>query len=253
MKTIRIISRLDIKGANVVKGVHIEGLRVLGDPKKLALKYYENGVDELMYIDVVASLYQRNLDFEQLKSVSENIFIPITVGGGIRSLEDINDALRAGADKVAINTYAISHPEFLKEASREFGSQCIVLSVEAKKIGDNKWEAYTDGGREKTGVDVVEWIRRGIDFGVGEILLTSIDNDGTRKGYDIELSKIVAEFAPVPVIVHGGAGNAEDFEKAIMQGRADAVSASSIFHYNEFTIADVKNKLLEKKISVRKK
>ena len=249
----RIISRLDIKGQNVVKGVHLEGLRVVGDPKTLSLKYYESGADELMYIDVVASLYQRNLDFEQLKSISENIFIPITVGGGIRSISDINNALRAGADKVAINTHAIAHPEFLKVASREFGSQCIVLSVEAKNISENKWEAYTEGGRERTGVDAIEWIKKGIDLGVGEILLTSIDNDGTRKGYDIALSKAVAEFAPVPVIVHGGAGSTEDFWKVIREGKVDAVSASSIFHYNEFAIVDVKNKLLEKKIPVRKK
>jgi len=252
MKTVRILSRLDIKGPNVVKGVHIEGLRVVGDPKKLALKYYQDGADEIMYIDVVASLYQRNLDFDQLKSVSENIFIPITVGGGIRSVTDINNALRAGADKVAINTCAIANPNFLKIASREFGSQCVVLSVEAKRIAENKWEAYTEGGRERTGVDAIEWIKRGIDLGVGEILLTSIDNDGTRKGYDVELSKAVSEFAPVPVIVQGGAGHQNDFIGVINEGKADAVSASSIYHYDEFTVRQIKKALFEKQIVVRK-
>src|SRR3989344_1276571 len=179
MKKIRIISRLDIKGPNVAKGVQSEGLRVVGNPRELAFKYYNDGADEIIYMDIVASLYQRNLDFDQLKSVSDNIFIPFTVGGGIRSIGDINNALRAGADKVVINTYAVKNPEFLSEAARKFGAQCIVLSVEAKKIAENKWEAYTDGGRERTGLDAVSWIKKGIELGVGEILITSIDQDGT--------------------------------------------------------------------------
>src|SRR3989344_2937347 len=185
MKTVRLIPRLDIKGSNIVKGVHTEGLRVVGHPKELALKYYQEGADEIAYMDIVASLYDRNLDFDQLRSVCDNIFIPFTVGGGIRSINDINNALRAGADKVAINTHAIHHPEFLAEAARNFGSQCIVLSIEAKKIRVNKWEAYTEGGRERTSVDVVEWARTAIDLGVGEIMLTSIDQDGTQRGYDM--------------------------------------------------------------------
>ncbi len=253
MKTVRIISRLDIKGSNVVKGVHLEGLRVVGEPKKLAYKYYEDGADEIIYVDVVASLYQRNLDFEQLKKVSENIFIPFTVGGGIRSITDINNALRAGADKVAINTFAIFNPVFLKKAATEFGSQCIVLSIEAKKIAENKWEAYTEGGRETTGVDVIEWVKKGIDLGVGEIMLTSIDTEGTKKGFDIELAQAVTSFSSVPVIIHGGAGNQKDFAEVIQKGYTDAVSASSVYHYNDFTVADVKKNLAGKGVLVRKK
>lgn len=251
MKTIRLISRLDIKGPNVIKGVQTEGLRVVGNPKDLALKYYNEGVDEILYMDNVASLYGRNLDFDQLKSVCENIFIPVTVGGGIRSLNDINDALRAGADKVAINTFAIKDPEFLSQAAHNFGSQCIVLSVEAKRIRENKWEVYTEGGREKTNVDVIEWVKKAIELGVGEIMLTSIDQDGTRKGYDIELIKKITEFATVPVIVHGGASSPKDIELAIVKGHADAVSASSIYHYDEYKISDVKGKLNSENIPIR--
>jgi cyclase len=243
MKSIRLISRLDIKGPNVVKGVHTEGLRVVGNPKELALKYYKDGADEIVYMDIVASLYERNLDFDQLRSVCDNIFIPFTVGGGIRSIRDINDALRAGADKVAINTYAIHHPDFLTEAARNFGSQCVVLSIEAKRIGDGKWEAYTEGGRERTNVDAVEWAKKAIELGVGEIILTSIDQDGTQKGYDIDLIKKVAEFASVPVVAHGGAGSPKDIIQVIKEGKADAVSASSIYHYDIFTISDVKKEL----------
>lgn len=251
MKTIRIIPRLDIKGPNVVKGVHTEGLRVVGNPKKLALKYYTDGADEIIYLDIVASLYERNLDFDQLKSVTENIFIPFTVGGGIRSTEDINDALRAGADKVAINTYAIKNPKFLTEAAHNFGSQCIVLSVEAKRTGEDKWEAYTEGGRERTNIDVVEWVKKAIKLGAGEIMLTSIDQDGTHNGYDIDLIKKITEFSPVPVIAHGGAGNTKDIVRVIIDGKADAVSASSIYHYNECNISDIKKKLISENIPVR--
>lgn len=251
MKNIRLIPRLDIKGPNVVKGIHTEGLRVVGNPRELAQRYYEEGADEILYMDIVASLYQRNLDFELLKSVSDNIFIPFTVGGGVRTVHDINNALRAGADKVAINTYAIHHPEFLPEAVKKFGAQCIVLSVEAKKIREGKWEAYTDGGREKTGLDAIEWIRKGLDLGIGEIMITSIDHDGTKKGYELELVKAVTSFAPVPVIAHGGAGALEHIREAILGGQADAVAASSIFHYNLFSIGQLKKYLLEEKIKTR--
>jgi len=183
MKSIRIIPRIDIKGPNVVKGIHNEGLRVVGNPVELARRYYKEGADEIIYMDIVASLYQRNLDFDLLKSVAEVIFIPLTAGGGIRSTNDINNALRAGADKIAINTYAIHHPDFLTEAVRKFGSQCIVLSVEAKKKDGNFWEAYTDGGRERTNINVIEWIRQGIELGVGEIIITSIDQEAALMNY----------------------------------------------------------------------
>lgn len=251
MKNIRIIPRLDIKGPNVVKGVHTEGLRVVGSPKKLAEKYYKDGADEIIYMDIVASLYQRNLDFELLKSVTQSIFVPVTVGGGIRSIQDINNVLRAGGDKVAINTFAINHPDFLPQAVREFGSQCIVISIEAKKIGLDRWEAYTDGGREKTGVDAIEWAKRAIDFGVGEILITSIDNDGTKSGYELNLINAITSFSPIPVIAHGGAGSKESVKELITNTSIDAISASSVFHYEDFSVGELKNYLTAKKINVR--
>lgn len=251
MKIIRIIPRLDIKGPNVVKPIHAEALRVVGNPAELAKRYYEEGADEIIYMDIVASLYQRNLDFDLLRSISENIFIPLTVGGGIRSIHDINNALRSGADKVAINTYAIHYPDFISEAAKKFGSQCIVLSVEAKRQPGGLWEAYTDGGREHSGIDAVEWVKKGIELGAGEILITSIDQDGTGQGYDLELIKRIADFADVPVIVYGGAGNPESILRVIKEGKADAVAAASIFHYKKFSITDVKNYLKENNISIR--
>lgn len=251
MKNIRIVPRLDIKGPNVVKPVHLDALRIVGNPKELAVRYYNDGADEIIYLDIVASLYQRNLDFDLLKSVTENIFIPITVGGGIKSINDINNALRAGADKVAINTYAVHHPEFLKEAVREFGSQSIVLYIEAKKQPSGIYEVYTDGGREKTGIDAVSWAKKAIGLGIGEILLTSVDKDGTKSGFDLCLIKQITDFSSVPVIVHGGALDPESFEKVIKDGKADAVSASSIFHYGDFSISQTKKFLREKNIEVR--
>lgn len=251
MKNVRIIPRLDIKGPNVVKPVHTEALRIVGDPKVLARKYYEEGADEIIYLDIVASLYQRNIDFDLLKSVSEGIFIPITVGGGIRSISDINNALRAGADKVAINTYAINHPEFIPKAVQEFGAQCIVLFIEAKKQPNGMWEAYTDGGREHTGINVIDWAKQGIALGVGEIFLCSIDQEGTRQGYDIELVEKIVSTAPIPVIAHGGAGTLSSIEEVVRKGKADAVAASSVFHYGDFTVGQIKQYLDEKNIKVR--
>ena len=251
MKNIRIIPLLHIKGPNVVKPVHTEALRVVGNPKELSLRYYKDGADELIYLDIVASLYQRNLDFDLLKSVTENIFIPITVGGGIRSIQDINNALRAGADKVAINTYALHHPEFISNAAKEFGSQCIALFIEAKKQSNGSYEAYTDGGREHSGIDAVEWAKRGIELGAGEVLITSIDKDGTRSGFDVELVREITAFAPIPVIAHGGAGSIESFKEIIIEGKADAVAASSVFHYEELTIGEVKRYLQKSGVSVR--
>jgi len=251
MPHVRIIPRLDIKGPNVVKPVHTEALRVVGQPAEMAAKYYAEGADELIYLDIVASLYQRNLDFELLKSVSEKIFVPLTVGGGIRSIHDITNALRAGADKVAINTYAVQHPEFLSEAVKFFGSQCIVLYVEAKRVAIGKWEAYTDGGRERSGVDVVEWIRQALARGIGEIIITSIDHDGTKTGFELGLVKAVTSFSPVPVIAHGGARDVESIRQVCVEGKADAVAVSSIFHYNEIAIGAVKHELAENHVSVR--
>ena len=251
MENIRIISRLDIKGPNVIKGVFTEGLKVVGNPKELALKYYNDGADEILYMDVVASLYQRNLDFDLLKSVAENIFVPITVGGGIRSIGDIDNALRAGADKIAINTYAIHHPEFISEAINKFGSQCIVLSVEAKKIGDNKWEAYTDGGREKTRIGAVDWVKKAISMGVGEVVVTSIDKDGTRQGYDLELTSAITAFSTVPVIAHGGAGTIESVARVLKSSKPDAVALASVLHYKDYTIDELKKVIHNKGLKVR--
>lgn len=249
-KNIRIIPRLDIKGPNVVKGIFTEGLRVLGKPGPLAARYYKEGADEIIYMDIVASLYQRNLDFELLKSVADQIFIPLTVGGGIRSIGDINNALRAGADKVAINTYAIKNPNFLKEAVRKFGSQCIVLSVEAKKKPDGAWEAYIDGGRERTGVDAIEWIRKGIKLGVGEVIITSIDRDGSRQGFDLDLCRAVSSFSPVSVIVHGGANDFTSVATVLKDTQADGVAIASAFHYADYSIKSLK-KFLNRDFNLR--
>ncbi|MEK7208083.1 MAG: imidazole glycerol phosphate synthase cyclase subunit [Patescibacteria group bacterium] len=250
-KSIRVIPLLNIKGPNVVKPVHTEALRIVGNPKELAERYYREGADELIYLDIVASLYGRNLDVDLLRSVTEKLFIPVTVGGGIRSITDINNALRAGADKVAVNTYAIHHPEFLSEAAREFGAQCIVLFIEAKRQPNGRYECYTDGGRERTGVDAVEWAKRGIELGVGELLVSSIDRDGTRKGYDLELMRHIAAFAPIPVIAHGGGGAKESVLSVIREGRADAVSLSSAFHYKDYSIGVLKEYLHKNDIPVR--
>lgn len=252
METIRLIPRLDIKSSNVVKTIHTEGLRVVGNPAEMLAKYYEAGADEIIYMDIVASLYQRDFDFDQLKKASRDVFVPLTIGGGMRSLEDIEKALHSGADKVAVNTQAIKKPEFLVEAVKKFGSQCVVLSVEAKKIEEGKWEAYTDGGREKTGLDAVDWIRKAINWGVGEILLTSIDRDGAKSGYDIDLVKAAVSVSTVPVISHGGAGGVEDIINVIKETDVPAVSISSILHYNLFSIGDIKSFLNENGIKIRK-
>lgn len=251
MSNIRIISRLDIKGPNVVKGIHMEGLRVVGNPRECALKYTAQGADELVYMDIVASLYQRNLDFDLLKSVADDIYIPMTVGGGIRSIQDMRNALRAGADKVAINTYAIHHPEIIKEAAETFGAQCVVVSIEAKKIREGSWEAYTDGGRERTGIDAVEWAHQAIAMGAGEIALTSIDREGTRKGYDHALIHAVTSFSPIPVIAHGGAGDAASVLHAIQESKPDAVAFASLLHYGDATIQEIKHYLHDYHVAVR--
>ncbi|MFA6106338.1 MAG: imidazole glycerol phosphate synthase cyclase subunit [Patescibacteria group bacterium] len=252
MKNIRIIPRLDIKGLNVVKPVQTEALRVVGDPKELAFRYYSEGADELIYLDIVASLYGRSISFDLLKSVARNIFIPITAGGGIRSISDINNVLRSGADKIAVNTYAVNNPGFLSQAVKEFGSQCVVLYVEAKKQPNGGYEVYTDGGREKSGLEVIGWIKKAIDLGVGEILITSVDREGTRLGYDKELISQITAFSPVPVIAHGGAGSLDSFKEAITEARADALGVSSVFHYNEFSINQVKDYLAANDINIRR-
>ncbi len=232
MSLIRIIPRLDIKGPNLVKGIHLEGLRVLGKPEHFAEYYYENGADELIYMDVVASLYGRNSLLHTIERTSKKVFIPLTVGGGLRTLDDIRTVLEAGADKVSINTAAIQRPELIKEASRRFGSSTIVVSIEAINKSDGFYEAYTDNGREKTGVNVFEWALKVVELGAGEIMLTSIDQEGTGKGFDLELTRKVSESVPIPVIACGGAGKTSHINDVIIEGKADAVSMASILHYN---------------------
>jgi len=232
LENIRIIPRLDIKGPNLVKGIHMEGLRVLGKPEYFAQYYYENGADELVYMDVVASLYGRNNLLDIIERTSKKIFIPLTVGGGLRTLDDIRTVLEAGADKVSINTAAIQRPELIKEASRRFGSSTIVISIEAIRRSDGCYEAYTDNGREKTGLDVFEWASRVVDLGAGEIMITSIDQEGTGKGFDLGLTRKVSGSVPIPVIACGGAGKSAHIRDVITEGKADAVSMASILHYN---------------------
>jgi imidazole glycerol-phosphate synthase subunit HisF len=251
VSNLRIIPRLDIKGKNLIKGVQLEGLRVMGDPQEFALKYYQAGADELVYMDIVASLYGRNNLSDIIRRAADQVFIPITVGGGIRSVDDARHILRSGADKVAINTAAIARPELITEVARHFGSQAMVLSIEAKQVAPAKWEAYTDNGRERTGLDVLEWVRRGVEMGAGEILLTSVDREGTRKGYDIELIRRVSEGVTVPVIASGGMGSIEDFLQAAQQGRADGVSMADVLHYNRLQISDIRAAALKAGLAVR--
>jgi len=232
MAAIRVIPRLDIKGPNLVKGIHLEGLRVLGKPERFARYYYENGADELVYMDVVASLYGRNSLTEFISKTSKEIFIPLTVGGGLRTLDDIRNALGAGADKVALNTAAIHSPALIKEATKKFGSSTIVVSIEAIRKSDGSYEAYTDNGRERTGVDAFDWATRAVEMGAGEIMVTSIEKEGTGEGYDIAFTRKIAEAVPVPVIACGGAGKINHIYDVINDGRANAVCIASIVHYN---------------------
>lgn len=240
MKSIRLIPRLDIKGNNLIKGIHLEGLRVIGLAKDYALDYYLKGADELIYMDSVATLHGRNHLEELINITAENIFIPITVGGGIRSVEDVSRILRSGADKVAINTALVKNPELISEISKQFGIQCLVLSVEAKKVSLNKWGVYINNGRDSAGLDVIEWIKYAEKMGIGEVLLTSIDREGTRKGFDIELIKAVTSKVDVPVIASGGMGHPEHLLEALLEGGADAIAMADILHYKRAEIKDLR-------------
>lgn len=240
MRKIRLIARLDIKGPNLIKGVHLEGLRVVGSPNEHALRYYEQGADELIYMDIVASLYGRNNLDDIVQNAARNVFVPMTVGGGIRSVEDATHLLRCGADKVAVNTAAVRRPELISDIARRFGSQCMVLSIEAKRMGPDRWEVYTDNGRERTGRDLIDWVKQGVALGAGEILLTSVDMEGTRKGFDIPLVRAVTREVAVPVIASGGMGKAEDLVDVVQQGEVDAVAMADILHYNRATVGDIR-------------
>lgn len=228
---VRIIPRLDIKGPNLVKGIHLEGLRVLGKPSDFAKYYYETGADEIIFMDVVASLYERNSLHDIISETAKSVFIPITVGGGIRTLKDIKDILRFGADKVSINTAAIKDPNFIYKASREFGSSTIVVSIEAIKNSNGNYYAYVDNGREYTGIEVSEWAKKVEELGCGEILITSVDRDGTGKNFDFELCDLIRKTVSVPVIVHGGAGKKEDVLELISNNNINSVALASLLHY----------------------
>lgn len=248
---IRLIPRLDIKGSNLIKGINLEGLRVIGDPQSFARMYYEDGADELLYVDVVASLYGRNSLHDIVKRTVQDVFVPLTVAGGIRSVDDVREVLRAGADKVGINTAATKRPELIREVAHKFGSQCMVLSIEAKKVAPGRWVAYTDNGREPTGFDVVEWAQRGVELGAGEILLTSVDKEGTRHGFETALIHAVSTAVSVPVIASGGMGQPRDAVVAITEGRADAVAMADILHYKRGTLADIRAALRDASLDVR--
>ncbi len=252
MSKIRLIPRLDIKGPNLIKGIHLEGLRVIGDPHEFAVKYYNQGADELLYMDCVASLYQRNNLADIIYSTARDVFIPLTVGGGIRNIEDVKTILRAGADKVAVNTAAISRPQLLSEIANRFGSQCLILSVEAKYKGPGKWEAYTDNGREQTGRNVKEWIQEGVRLGAGELLITSVDNEGTRKGFDLDLVNSAGENVPVPVIVSGGMGSLDHVRELFQTGKADAVAMADALHYDRIPLPSMRSDLLANGFNIRK-
>jgi cyclase len=247
---VRLIARLDIKGSNLIKGVHLEGLRVIGDPQERAERYYHQGADELLYIDAVASLYGRNSLHDIVRRAASQIFVPLTVGGGIRSVGDVNDVLRVGADKVAINTAAVRRPELITDVARKFGSQCMVLSIEAMRR-DGHWEVYTDNGRERSGLDVVEWAKKAVSLGAGEILLTSVDNEGTRRGFDIDLIREVSDMVSVPIIASGGLGTPEHLVDAVFTGHADAVAVADMIHYGRGTMQDLRNAALAAGIRVR--
>lgn len=250
MAGIRLIARLDIKGPNLIKGMHLEGLRVVGDPQAFAERYYAEGIDELIYMDVVASLYGRNSLVDMVRRTAHNVFIPMTVGGGIRSVDDVGALLRVGADKVAINTAAVANPVLINQVSNRFGAQCMVLSIEAKQTQSGRWEAYTDNGRERTGRDVVEWAREGQERGAGEILLTSVDREGTRKGFDGALIAAVSGAVGIPVIASGGMGETAHLLQAVADG-ADAVAMADVLHYERIPLSALQAAARTAGISVR--
>ena len=239
MRKIRVIPRLDIKSPNLIKGVHLEGLKVVGEPSAYALNYYQQNADELIYMDAVASLYERNSILSEIQKAAAEIFIPITVGGGIRSLSDARAALRSGADKIAVNTAAVKNPQLISEIADSFGAQCVVVSIEAKKKSEDYWEVYTENGREKTGLNVEKWVEQIQKLGAGEILLTSIDCEGTMSGFDIPLVEKVCSNSSIPVIASGGMGSLEHLLPLIEKTSVDAVAVASLLHFNKLQISDI--------------
>jgi cyclase len=246
----RVIPCLDVTAGRVVKGVNFVGLRDAGDPVEIAARYDGEGADELTFLDITASSDEREILLNVIEAVASRVFIPLTVGGGVRKVEDVRRLLNAGADKVSINTAAVQRPELVSEASGIVGAQCIVVAIDAKRNGTG-WEVYTHGGRRATGLDVVQWAKRMQNAGAGEILLTSMDRDGTRDGFDVELTRAVSEAVSVPVIASGGAGSLEDLAQGVLKGKADAVLAASIFHFGEFTVRQAKEHMKSRGIEVR--
>ncbi|MFH1825159.1 MAG: imidazole glycerol phosphate synthase subunit HisF [Candidatus Firestonebacteria bacterium] len=247
----RIIPCLDVKDGMVVKGIKFLNLRKAGNPVKAAYIYDKQGADELVFLDITASHEERNIIINVVKKTAEKLFIPLTVGGGIRNLKDIRDLLKAGADKISINTAAVKNPDLIKRASKLFGSQCIVVALDAKRISKRKWEVYINGGRTRTGIDAVKWANKVERLGAGEILLTSMDADGTKSGYDLELTRSISDASHIPVIASGGAGSLRHLYDVLTKGKADAVLAASIFHYKKYSIKKVKNYLKKRGIVVR--
>jgi imidazole glycerol-phosphate synthase subunit HisF len=251
----RIIPCLDVDNGRVVKGVQFVDIRDAGDPVEIARRYDREGADEITFLDITATHHERNTMVHVVEQVASEVFIPLTVGGGIRTLDDIRTMLNAGADKVGINSAAVFRPEFVNEAAERFGSQCIVVAIDAKKVSlegePNRWEIFTHGGRKGTGIDAVAWAVKMVEFGAGEILLTSMDKDGTKSGFNLPLTRAVSEAVSVPVIASGGVGNLDHLADGILEGKADAVLAASIFHFGEYTIAQAKQRMAERGIEVR--
>ncbi len=248
----RIIPCLDVKNGRVVKGVNFVNLRDAGDPVEIAAAYDEEGADELVFLDITASHEKRDIMIDVVARTAEKAFMPLTVGGGIRTVDDIRNLLNAGADKVSINTEAVVNPDFVKAAGDKFGAQCIVVAVDAKQVSPDRWEVFIHGGRTPTGHEAISWAVKMAELGAGEILLTSMDRDGTKDGYDIPITRAIAEAVPIPVIASGGAGTLEHLYKALTDGKADAALAASIFHYREFTIKETKEYLASRGVPIRR-
>lgn len=251
MKSVRVIPCLDVDQGRVVKGVNFVDIRDAGDPVELAREYDRQGADEVVFLDITASSDARDTIVELAERTAEEVFIPFTIGGGIRSVDDARRLLRAGADKVSVNSAAVQRPELVAEIAQEFGSQCAVVAIDAKRVTEGEWHVYVKGGREDTGLDAVEWARRVVQLGAGEILLTSMDGDGTKAGYDLALTRAVADAVDVPVIASGGVGTLDHLVEGAVEGRADAVLAASIFHFGEHTVAEAKAAMLDAGITVR--